>query len=253
MCDSKTLARMPTKYSRSFTLFFLIGFSSIAWCASEQIPVEKDQRVQAQGGRWSYQQAPHLDPKLPRVLLVGDSILIGYRNMVIRSLEGKACVDTWTNPYYQSEGYNRRLAEVLTHGPFTVIHINTGLHGFQEGRIPFGAYEPLTQSLLDVILRNYPDVKIIWANTTPVISKDIPRTLDNSINPIIVEHNRMAANVMVRNHVSVNDFYSLLTEHMDLSKGDQFHWTEPAYRILANTATASIVKKLESTEEGKSR
>lgn len=235
---------MTAKYSTYLLTTFSILYSCSAWCTTEESPVEKDRRVQAQGGHWNYQQASNLDPKLPRVLLVGDSILIGYRKLVIRSLEGKANVDTWTNPYYQSENYNRRLAEVLLKGSFSVIHINTGLHGFQEGRIPSGAYEPLTQSMLDVIARHSPNAQVIWANTTPVISKGIPRTLDPLINPTIIEHNRMAAFVMERNHIFVNDFYSILASHVDLSKGDQFHWTEPAYRILADAATASIIKKL---------
>lgn len=243
---------MTSKYSTYLLTLVSLCYSCSAWCNEEDVPVEKDRRVQAQGGNWNYQQSSHLDPKLPRVLLVGDSILIGYRKLVIRSLEGKANVDTWTNPYYQSENYNRRLAEVLLKGPFSVIHINAGLHGFQEGRIPTGGYEPITQSLIDLILRNSPDAQIIWANTTPVISKDIPRTLDQSINPIIIEHNRMAAIVMERNHILVNDFYSTLASHMDLSKGDQFHWTAPAYHILADMATRSIIKKLAVAHESKS-
>jgi hypothetical protein len=243
---------MSIKHSQHFLTLFSLACLYSASCAAEDAPVEKDRRVQAQGGNWKYQQSSHLDPKLPRVLLVGDSILIGYRKLVIQSLEGKANVDTWTNPYYQSENYNHRLAEVLLHGPFSVIHINTGLHGFQEGRIPSGAYEPLTQSLLDVIVRHSPDAQVIWANTTPVVSKDIPRTLDPLINPTIIEHNRMAAFVMERNHILVNDFYSILTLHVDLSKGDQFHWTEPAYKILADAATASIIKKLTIAHESKS-
>lgn len=47
-------------------------------------------------------------------------------------------------------------------------------------------------------------------------------------------------------NVPVNDFYSLLVGRLELAKTDQFHWTAPAYRILAEAATRSICQALES-------
>ena len=50
---------------------------------------------------------------LPRVLLIGDSISIGYTLPVRQELAGKANVDLWVNPYNQSEGVNKLLGPVL--------------------------------------------------------------------------------------------------------------------------------------------
>jgi lysophospholipase L1-like esterase len=59
-----------------------------------------------------------------------------------------------------------------------------------------------------------------------------------------VEHNRMAAKVMVAAEVPVNDFYTLLADKRRLAKGDRFHWTGPAYKLLGEMAAGSILKAL---------
>lgn len=100
---------------------------------------------------WRLDKARIADSKLPRVLLIGDSILNGYRNRAIRALEGKAYVDAWVNPYHQSEHLNKLLARVLEHGPYDVVHFNMGLHGWPEGRIKPGTFEPLTKAYVEVI------------------------------------------------------------------------------------------------------
>lgn len=217
------------------------GFSS---AQPEAKPAEKDPRLQSQGKTWGLYQAAITDPKMPRVLLVGDSILNCYRGFVIKALDGKAAVDVWLNPYCQSDKYNQQLAEVLDKGPYDIVHINVGLHGFQEGRIKEGTFEPLTQKFIEILRQKNPQVVIIWANTTPVTRKDMPGELDPVINSTILQHNQMAANVMTKMNVPTNDFYSLLINHLDLAKGDQFHWTAPAYKILGDAAAASILTKL---------
>ncbi len=205
---------------------------------------ESDSRLQADGKGWRLDQARIVDTKRPRVLLIGDSILNGYLKMVIAELEGKAYVDAWVNPYNQSEHLNKLLVEVLAHGPYDVVHFNMGLHGWQKGRIKEGTFEPLTRSYVQVIKKQCPHARIIWASTTPVTVKGKPAELCLEINDIIVEHNRLAAKVMKELEVPINDFYNLLLPRLDLARGDQFHWKPDAYQMLAKKATASILQAL---------
>jgi len=208
-------------------------------------PVETDPRLHSDGKGWQLNQAKIVDPKLPRVLLIGDSILGGYMKQTIAALKGKAYVDAWTNPYNQSEHLNKKiLPEILNHGPYDVIHFNMGLHGWQEGRIKAGTFEPLTKGYVEVIKAKFPNAKIIWASSTPVTVKDKPTELDPEINPVIIEHNRMAAKIMAEMNVPVNDFYSLLVDKRNLARGDRFHWTAPAYQMLADMCIDSVLKAL---------
>lgn len=214
--------------------------------ANQAVPAasESDARLQADGPGWRLDRAKVVDAKRPRVLLIGDSILNGYLKPVTAELSGKAYVDAWVNPYCQSEHLNKVLADVLENGPYDVVHFNMGLHGWQAGRIKEGTFSPLTKAYVQVIRDKCPHAKIIWASITPVTVKGKPTELSPEINPIVIEHNRLAAAVMKEMDVPVNDFYALLVSKLDLARGDQFHWQPKAYSILAQTVVNSIERSL---------
>lgn len=216
--------------------------------AAEKAPppaVESDPRLQADGEGWRLDKAAIVDTSRPRVLLIGDSIVGGYHKHVLEQLDGRAYVDIWIHPHCQSERLNQILAEVLKNGPYDVVHFNMGLHGWPQGRIKDGTFEPLTAGFVQVIREACPDATVIWASTTPVTTKGKPCSLDPAINPTIVDHNRMAANVMAREKVPINDFYRILVDRLDLAVGDQFHWSGPAYTLLGTAATAAIQEALD--------
>ena len=210
-------------------------------------PVETDPRLHSDGKGWKLNQATIKDPQRPRVLLIGDSILSGCMAHVIKALEGKAYVDAWVNPYNQSEHLNKViLPDVLAKGPYDVIHFNMGLHGWQEGRIKPGTFEPLTKGFVDVIKSKLPNAKIIWSSSTPVLLEGDVKKLDPVINANILEQNRMAAKVMAECGVPVNDCYELLVDKLELARGgkDKFHWTAPAYKILGDKCVESVLTAL---------
>lgn len=211
--------------------------------------VETDSRVPSNGKVWRVDQAVITDTNRPRVLLVGDSILNGYFPMVVGKLKGKAYVDGWINPFCQSERYNKELAAVLDKGPYDVVHINTGLHGFQKGRIPDGQFEPLTRSFVELIRTKCPKATIIWASTTPVSVKGDNSQLDPEINPLVVEQNRMAAKVMGEMNAQVDDFYTLVLNHPEM-KHDPFHWQREGYSLMATSCAESVTKALPSKGAG---
>jgi hypothetical protein len=72
--------------------------------------------------------------------------------------------------------------------------------------------------------------------------KDKPAELDPEANPAIIEQNRMAAKVMAEMQVPVNDFYTLLVDKRSLARGDRFHWTPPAYKLLADMCIVALTK-----------
>jgi hypothetical protein len=212
-------------------------------------PAEKDKALHSDGNPWQHHQANVEDPSRPRVLLIGDSILNGYRSYVVRKLDGVAYVDAWVNPYYQSDEVNRALAKVLDRGPYDVVHFNIGLHGWQEGRIKRNEFKPLTRAYVEILRSQLPKAKLIWASSTPVTVKGKPLELDPQINPTIVEHNRLAAEVMEEKGVTVNDFYGLLVDKRELARGDGFHWNAAAYEVLGDRAAQSIRNALRNSGE----
>jgi len=209
---------------------------------------ETDSRLHADGPGWRLEKAKITDPQLPRVLLIGDSILGSYAGGVRQGVKGKANVDVWVTPFCQSEKFNQALAEVLAQGPYDVLHMNIGLHGWQPGRIKPGTYEPLTRAFLDVIRKESPKTKVIWASSTPTFNSKNLQEFNGQINPTIIEHNKMAAKIMVEYGIPVNDFYSLLVDRSDLVRKDGIHWTAPAGKVLTEVTLKSILTELEKAK-----
>jgi lysophospholipase L1-like esterase len=207
---------------------------------------ETDPRLHADGPGWRLQKAAITDPSRPRVLLMGDSILNGYLPGVTKALEGKAFVDAWVTPTSQGDkSLPRQIEQVLAQGPYAVIHFNLGLHGWQKGRIPEGQYEPLTHAMIQAFRQHAPKAILIWASTTPVTKQDHPGELDPEINPIIVEHNAMAAKVMKEDGVPTDDLNALMVQHLDLARGDRFHWKPEGTALLVKQVSETLLKALE--------
>jgi len=207
---------------------------------------ETDPRLHADGPGWRLQKDAITDPSLlPRVLLMGDSILNGYLPGVKKALEGKAFVDAWVTPTSQGDkSLPRQIEEVLAQGPYAIIHFNLGLHGWQKGRIPEGQYEPLTHVMVQAFKQRAPKAVLIWASTTPVTKQDHPGELDPEINPIIVEHNAMAARVMKEEGLPTDDLNALMMQHLDLARGDRFHWKPEGTVFLVKQVSETLLKAL---------
>ena len=206
---------------------------------------EADPRLHADGAGWRLEKAAMTDPSLPRVLLMGDSILNGYLPGVTKALEGRAYVDAWVTPTSQGDkSLPRQIAEVAAQGPYDIIHFNLGLHGWQKGRIPDGQFEPLTHALVQAFRQQAPKAKLIWASTTPVTAQDHPGELDPEINPVIVEHNAMAAKVMKDEGVPINDLGALMVQHLDLARGDRFHWKPEGTALLVQQVSETLLQAL---------
>jgi lysophospholipase L1-like esterase len=231
---------------RLLTAFALLSLPAFAQVAA---PKETDARLQADGPGWRLQKAKIENPALPRILLMGDSILNGYLPAVTKALAGKAYIDAWVTPTSQGDkSLPRQIQEVLAQGPYEVIHFNLGLHGWQKGRIPEGEYEPLTHRMVQAFREHAPKAKLIWASTTPVTKQDHPGELEPEINPVIVEHNRMAAKVMKEEGVPIDDLGALMMPHLDLARGDRFHWKPEGTALLAEQVSKTLLAALESRE-----
>jgi lysophospholipase L1-like esterase len=223
-------------------------------------PVETDARLHSHGNGWKLNKAITTNKKLPRVLLIGDSILAGYQKFVIEGVKDKAYIDAWVQPYHQGQIkgedsiWKVAVKEVLANGPYDLIFFNMGLHGWQKGRIPEGEFIPLTRELVQSIRNDAPKAKLFWLNTTPITEQDTrseaeratkkTHALNPELNPTIIEHNRLAAEVMKEEKIPVIDFYSLLVSRGNLASGDMFHWNEPASKMMGDEIAKTIVAHL---------
>jgi acetyl esterase/lipase len=195
---------------------------------------------------WGVREVLAGGPNLPRVLLVGDSILNGYHGKAAELLRGRVGLDVWVTPkHIASKDLPADMKGIFAAHRYDVILFNDiGLHAWSPGRIPEGQYEPLLRAHLANFRKLAPGAKLIFATTTPMTTKTKPIALDPEFNALIVERNRIAVKVMGESHVPVADYYALLAPKLDLAVGDRFHWTRPAYELLAECAAAHVAGAL---------
>ena len=121
------------RWSRAATLVAVVMMGALNGLAQPYIPEEGS----AELSRNSRKQRPaKVDPNLPNVLIIGDSISIGYTGTVSAKLAGKANVIH--NPG-NAEGTKlglEKLKEWLGDTKWDVIHFNWGLHDLKHVKAP---------------------------------------------------------------------------------------------------------------------
>ncbi len=179
---------------------------------------------------------------LPRVLLLGDSISIGYTLPVREALKGKANVHRPPTNCSSTGNALNHLDSWLGEGKWDVIHFNFGLHDAKlppEGvrHAPPAQYE---ENLREIVKRlRATGAKLIWATTTPVPNGGIlsPTRRFGSIE----EYNAIARRVMNENGVAVDDLNTVITPQLAATqKPNDVHYTAEGSAILAKAVAASI-------------
>lgn len=118
---------------------------------------------------WTWEVRPtQVDPRLPNVLLEGDSITRNLFPEVQKRLAGKANVYLMASSI--SVGDPRLPLEIREFAkmegvPFRVVHFNNGMHGWVYSEAEYKAAFPSYMRALHSIA---PRATFIWSSTTPV-------------------------------------------------------------------------------------
>jgi acyl-CoA thioesterase-1 len=181
------------------------------------------------------------DPKLPRVLLIGDSISIGYTPAVRELLKGKANVHRIaTNGGPTSNGV-KNIEAWLGKEKWDVIHFNFGLHDLKvmpdgKHQVERDQYEKNLEALVERFQKT--GAKVIWATTTPVPEGKLtpPRNFGD-----VAEYNAIAAKVVAAHKVAIDDLNAAITPDIKtLQKPHDVHYTADGYKALAAEVAKSI-------------
>ena len=182
---------------------------------------------------------------LPRVLLIGDSISIGYTPSVRRRLKGKANVHRIpTNGGMSSTGL-KNLSTWLGKDTWDVIHFNFGLHDAKflspgKQQVPPDAYENNLRELVKRLQAT--GAQLIWCATTPVPPGELvpPRQFDD-----VAVYNGIAGKVMTECGVTINDLNACIRPHVaKYQKPHDVHFTAEGSELLAEQVAAAIQAQL---------
>lgn len=199
------------------------------------------------------------DPKLPRVLLVGDSISIGYTVQTQALLKGKANVHRIpTNAGHTGMGivglpkWLKKLG-----GKWDVIHFNWGLWDLcyrnpkskNQGRRDkvngtlTHTIEQYTENLAKLItVLKETNAKLVFATTTPVPEGEFGRKLGDDL-----KYNSAAVALMKKHGIVVNDLHAVMAGKMNKygKKPGDVHFTEDGSELLAEQVAKAIEAQLE--------
>lgn len=178
---------------------------------------------------------------LPRVLLIGDSISMGYTLPVRKLLEDKANVHRIPENGGPTRNGVAKIEKWLGTGKWDVIHFNWGIHDLKF--MPDGKRqvepEDYDKNLRALVARmKATGAKLIWATTTPIPDGELqPGRRFGDEN----EYNAIAATIMEANGVTINDLNACITPSLGrLQKPKDVHYTEEGSAVLARKVAAEI-------------
>ena len=181
------------------------------------------------------------DPKLPRVLLIGDSISIGYTLPVRELLKGKANLHRIpTNGGPTITGLEK-LKSWLGDGKWDVIHFNWGLHDLKfmdsgKQQVPLADYEKNLRELVKQLKAT--GAKLIWCATTPVPDADMKPPRKNAD---VIAYNAVAKKIMTENGIAIDDLYAFALQKLSaIQRPANVHFTDEGSKVLAKQVVASI-------------
>ena len=195
--------------------------------------------------------------KLPNVLIIGDSISIGYYPFVKEMMKEKALV---TRPFKEDgspencQGTTNGVKNIdrwLGDAKWDLIHFNFGLHDIKHvdpltGKNSKDPEHPLQADLkqykknLEVIVENLTTTgaKLVFATTTPY-PDEVGGPLRDPRMP--EKYNKAALKIMKKNEIMINDLFAFVLPRMaELQRPNNVHFTEAGSRELAKQVAKII-------------
>lgn len=239
-------------YSRLIGFFLSLLFSLSLQADTPYVPEEGSSELISKKKKI---KIPY-DKNLPSVLIIGDSISIGYTPYVQRSLKGKAnVIHAPGNNQGTSLGI-QKLSAWIGKKKWDVIHFNWGLHDLKHvtkagvgGKNSNDVNDP-QQADLETYIANMVKLvaqlkatgsKLIFATTTPYPAGVSPARAPENAS----KYNEAAIKIMTKNGISVNDLYTAILPHLNkLQKPKNVHFKAEGSLFLGNKVTAQILKLL---------
>lgn len=197
------------------------------------LPLHKADKISGRSNAWDFVAG---DPKLPRVLLIGDSVSRGYTQPVRKALAGKVNVHRAPANCGPTASGIKNIEAWLGEGTWDLIHFNFGIH---DRNTPVPDYRARLEQL--VLRLQKTGAKLVWASTTP-----IPDTPDGKQTAAsIVERNAAAAEIMRRHGVLTDDLFAAITPRLAaLQNPGDVHFKPEGYDFLGEQVAASILEAL---------
>lgn len=194
---------------------------------------------------------------MKNLLLLGDSIRMGYDKAVEKTLEGKA------NVYFPAENcrfasyvlrYLHEYKGLVKNGPVDVLHWNIGLWDClrlfeEEPHTPLEVYAYYIDRICVRIKKLFPEAKVIFATSTSVLSEKMDKNFKR-YNAEIEEYNKAAIEVAKKYGFEINDLYNVSTSLPVEAHSDATHYyTDIGTKAFTDQVLAYVVPALGITDQ----
>lgn len=201
---------------------------------------------------------------LPKVLIIGDSISIGYTPLVTQMLQKEAVVKHHKGNAGPTDNGLKRLDQWLGSDPmpgsekWDVIHFNWGLHDlcYRHPESKTQGHRDKVNGTLTTSLDQYEKnldelvtrlkttgAALIWAHTTVVPEEEEGRFVGDD-----KKYNDVATKVMKKHGIPINDLNALTTgfpSSLFRARGD-VHFTQEGYQKIARQVASKIRETLQT-------
>lgn len=190
------------------------------------------------------------DPKKDSILLIGDSIRMGYCKTVRAQLADVA------NVFYPAENC-RNTQNVITNlnawskqfpaDEIGIVQFNCGhwdvahWSGDEESLTSADEYRRNIQMIIRLLRKFFPKAKLVFATTTAMNPSGIVG-VNPRYNDEIELYNRIAVEVASQSGVAVNDLYAITKTYTTEMYRDHCHLTEPTSEALGK-AVADFLRQ----------
>lgn len=196
--------------------------------------------------------------KEPRVLIIGDSISLGYTPFIKTHFSGKVVIEhNPGNAQHTGTGLNK-VKEWVSNRDWDIVQFNWGLwdlcyrhtdskvQGHRDkinGEITFTVdqYRTNLDSIVSILTKTT-DAKLIFVTTSYVPEMEAGRFSEDAL-----KYNAVAKEVMRKHNVDINDIYTeSIAIHRQYGVGpDDVHYTQEGYKALSTLIIDYLSEKIE--------
>ncbi len=202
--------------------------------------------------RWAADGDKQHAGRLPRILMLGDSISMGYHPTVVADLDGKAIV---VRPEENCEGTTKGVDQIkewleLEGGDFDIVHFNFGLHDLKRvkengqasddpsdpSQADLETYERQLRKIVKSIIAT--GATPIFATTTPVPAGKVRPHRDRAD---VDRYNEVALQIMQEHQIAVDDLNTFAAARLtDIQRPVNVHFSHAGSKALGGKVTESI-------------
>ena len=201
--------------------------------------------------------------KLPKVLIIGDSIAGDYFPFAEETLKGKVLLYKATQMNDEGEMTScegttmgmKKVEEWIGDTEWDVIHFNFGLHDMKHIKPDTNKnsknlndpqqanpeqYDKNLRAIVEKLKKT--NAKLVFATTTPYPDK-LGKQMRTPGMPAI--YNKIAIEIMKKNDIVINDLYSYVLPRMEkLQRPKNVHFMENGSKALGEKVAQSILENL---------